>query len=498
MGSTRREDDPLDLLGEELLGRYRVEATIAYGGMSVVYQGNDSRLRRPVCIKVFHRLDPREPAYRTTYEHFVQEAFALSQLKHPNTLRIYDFGYLDHEPRSPFHVCEFLDGGTLSQHIRRGGPLPGAAVLEVMEPVIGALSEAHARGVVHRDLKPNNVLFGSAGTSRVVKLVDFGIAKSLASEDAMLPHQAEDTSAAAGQRISLYSPGWCAPEQLRAETIGPTADVFALGLLTAYLLSGKTIFSARGGDDALDERIAGDEHVAKRLRELKLDPMMAHVIARACRDLPEERYASVEELGLALRAAVHSDATVTAKQRMLAPEPRDTRPSASGTPPPVRVPMPLPLPLPAPVLVLGNATDAEILVAGRRLRVLPVHEKIDLGGEAGPLRSPARLRLTLLPDAGRGVRLHVKGLNCFVTRVGERPTGAVSLDTDQDLELVAPDRKRMDVLRCLFGVPGEDRTTIFALGAVTLAVPAQHIQSAILLDLGPGRELVLLHPMRKS
>jgi serine/threonine protein kinase len=445
LASTRREDDPLGLLGRELLGRYFVKSTLAYGGMSVVYEGHDVRLRRPVCIKVFHRLDPRDPAYRTTYEHFVQEAFALSQLKHPNTLRIYDFGYLEIEPKSPFHVCELLDGGTVAQHVRKVGPLAPAAALEILEPVIGALSEAHARGVVHRDLKPNNVLFGSAGSSRVVKLVDFGIAKALADAEVLLPNAAQDTSAAAGQRMSLYSPGWAAPEQLHAEEIGPTADVFSLGLLAAYLMSGKTIFSTRSGGDYADERALGDAHVTRKLAEWKLEPGVAAVIVRACRELPEERYASVDEMGVALRAAVRASEAILAA---LPPggsgpasspsfvSPRTTAALGSGpglqesglppfivtggglqVPAPPVLADPLPDALPDPpaagsrqraeprltpttqvhrvastpaVLVLDRlAESGEIIAAGRRVRLVAVEETLDVGGPQGTLlRSP--------------------------------------------------------------------------------------------------------------
>jgi len=88
---------PFDLVGTQLMGRYTVEERITRGGMSVVYRGHDDRLHRPVCVKAFLGLDPTRPDYRAVYEHFVQEAFALSQLRHPNTLRIYDFGYLENE-----------------------------------------------------------------------------------------------------------------------------------------------------------------------------------------------------------------------------------------------------------------------------------------------------------------------------------------------------------------------------------------------------------------
>ena len=115
----RGVEDSLGLMGQSLLDRYEVGRAIAHGGMAVIYEGRDRRLFRPVSIKVFHRLRPGEAAYKTAYEHFVQEAFALSQFSHPNTLRIYDFGYLEGDVAAPFFISELLEGGTLSQV---GGP----------------------------------------------------------------------------------------------------------------------------------------------------------------------------------------------------------------------------------------------------------------------------------------------------------------------------------------------------------------------------------------
>ncbi len=118
--------DPLSV-GDQVLDRYRVTERLAIGGHSIVYRGDDKRLSRPVCIKVFHNLAESDGVWRASYEHFVQEAFALSKLTHPNTLRIYDFGHLapeaDSEQGAPFQVSEYMNGGTLSRLVRREGPL---------------------------------------------------------------------------------------------------------------------------------------------------------------------------------------------------------------------------------------------------------------------------------------------------------------------------------------------------------------------------------------
>src|SRR6185503_13156656 len=169
-------------IGDLILDRYRVVEQTGSGGHSVVFKGQDERLNRPVCIKIFSGLGGDSGVGRTSYEHFVQEAFALSRLTHPNTLRIYDFGHItvEHEEKKgdvPFQVCEFMNGGTLAQVVRDIGPQAPNEALRVIGAMCDALAEAHALGIVHRDIKPQNILFGLVGASRLPKLADFGIAK---------------------------------------------------------------------------------------------------------------------------------------------------------------------------------------------------------------------------------------------------------------------------------------------------------------------------------
>ena len=341
MTSNRRvTGDPLGLAGATLLDRYEVESAIAQGGMAIIFKGRDTRLLRPVCIKVFHRLHQGEVGYRTAYEHFVQEAFALSRFSHPNTLRIYDFGYLDEGDRAPFQISELLDGGTLMHLIKREGALAPDEVLEILEPVAGALSEAHARGIVHRDIKPSNILFGSAGARRIVKLCDFGIAKvnELANATGEVPW-AEDTTESAGQKLRLYSPGWAAPEQINGEEVGPACDVFALGLVTAFMLLGRPIIPLTM-PDAFVARARCDEHVEQVLAAYDLTPGLREVIQRATRESLAERTSSVDELAGALRAATRAVKRAPSASLQLAP----ARPVAQGTPAPELTALPLPPP----------------------------------------------------------------------------------------------------------------------------------------------------------
>src|SRR4029077_18231498 len=132
-------------VGDVVLDRYRVVEQIGTRGHSVVFKGTDERLQRPVCIKLFSGLGGETGVGRTSYEHFVQEAFALSRLTHPNTLRIYDFGHLGTKDSAglPLQVCEYMNGGTLSQILRDQGKQSVAETLPVIAVMCAALAEAH-------------------------------------------------------------------------------------------------------------------------------------------------------------------------------------------------------------------------------------------------------------------------------------------------------------------------------------------------------------------
>ncbi|HEY0254433.1 MAG TPA: protein kinase, partial [Kofleriaceae bacterium] len=145
-------------VGDLVLDRYRIVEQIGSGGHSVVFLGTDERLSRPVCVKVFSGLGGQSGVGRTSYEHFVQEAFALSRLTHPNTLRIYDFGHLGPKDAAgmPLQVCEYMNGGTLSMIVREQGRQSLEETVRIISAMCAALSEAHTLGIVHRDIKPQN------------------------------------------------------------------------------------------------------------------------------------------------------------------------------------------------------------------------------------------------------------------------------------------------------------------------------------------------------
>jgi len=513
-----------ELVGQRIMDRYLINERVARGGMSVVYRGEDERLRRPVCVKVFCGLDPSRPGYRTVHEHFVQEAFALSTLRHPNTIRIYDFGYLEDELATPFFVVEYADGGTLKEFVRKHGPLSAHETFEILEPIAEALREAHAAGIIHRDIKPSNILFTRAGPSLVVKLADFSIAKAI---EHAIPNRADDTNINANDKVGLYSLGWAAPEQLRSDPVGPSADVFALGLTTAYMLTCKMVYP---GDDVLqlfELRRLGDPYLRRVLSEQGLDDELQRTIAHACRERADERFQSIEDFIEALRESVHESwRNITTKQDRWVP-PRaakpfaaapmpatDTRQAASIEPttggitqaavaavaPASHSSSAMPLVgvspgvtaggAPARVLTVDSFASPEIVVGGRRIRSIGVGGEVTIGGEAGIVGTQARIRVT--PRELGDVRLHVKGLNCFVVRDGGRPSIGIDVDRDTEVMLMSPARELLERVAMHLGAyDGSART--FQLHGAALAVPIRLAQWSALLDFGPGRETILLY-----
>jgi serine/threonine-protein kinase len=313
---------PAIKVGDMVLDRYRVVEQIASGGHSVVYRGQDERLSRPVCIKVFSGLGGKSGLGRTSYEHFVQEAFALSRLTHPNTLRIYDFGHLGQKDAEgmPLQVCEFMNGGTLSQVVREQGKQNLAETVRVIGAMCAALGEAHALGIVHRDIKPQNILFGSVGVTKLPKLADFGIAKwSVDAENEDSGQRAEDTAIVAGQKLAMYSPSWAAPEQLAGQPVSPATDIYSLAVVAVYMLSGKAIFADEDVYAGYKKRRHADDHIKDALKPLGLSKKVIELFTRALAFDPKKRLSKVDDFATELGDLLDAD-----EVSKLPPPPMDT------------------------------------------------------------------------------------------------------------------------------------------------------------------------------
>jgi serine/threonine protein kinase len=318
-------------VGDVVLDRYRVVEQIASGGHSVVFRGTDERLSRPVCIKVFSGLGGKSGVGRTSYEHFVQEAFALSRLTHPNTLRIYDFGHLGSKDQEgmPLQVCEYMNGGTLSNIIREQGKQSLAETGRVIGAMCAALGEAHALGIVHRDIKPQNILFGAVGANRLPKLADFGIAKWSADENEPAK-RAEDTAIVAGQKLAMYSPSWAAPEQLAGQPVSAATDIYSLAVVAIYMLSGKAIFADEDVYAGYKKRRHADSLVREALQPLKISEAAITLLTKALAFDPKKRVLVVEELQNGLVAALDE------------PKPPERKPPTMPPPPPQQRAAPTP------------------------------------------------------------------------------------------------------------------------------------------------------------
>lgn len=333
--STSGAAPSLLVAGDLVLERYRVLEQIAAGGHSLVFRGEDTRLARPVCVKVFSGLGGKSGVGRTTYEHFVQEAFALSRLTHPNTLRIYDFGHLDankrldtgrvehrrernepvaaSEPSAadelglPLQVCEYMNGGTLSSLLRERGLLPIGETMRIARAMCEALAEAHDLGIIHRDIKPQNILFASVGDARLPKLADFGIAKWAADTDSSTTKRAEDTQIVAGQKLAMYSPSWAAPEQLAGQPVGPSTDIYSLATLVIYMLTSKAIFSDEDVYAGYKKRRHWEPLVRDSLLPLALPPGFVQVLVRALAFDPKERSSDIAAFSAELAKSLETD-----------------------------------------------------------------------------------------------------------------------------------------------------------------------------------------------
>jgi serine/threonine protein kinase len=293
------------MAGQVLANRYELGERLGVGGMSTVVRAFDERLERDVAVKLLaeHLADDSQFVAR-----FRREALAVARLVHPNIVQVFDFG-LDPATHRQYIVMELVRGQSGAEILRDEGSLDVRDALSIVVQALRGLEYAHRNGVVHRDVKPGNLLRGEDG---VVKLADFGIAKAFS-----------DESSITQVGSVLGTAAYLAPEQAAGEQAGPAADLYALGVVAYQLLSGRLPYEAQS---LTELALKQQRELPPRLDELnpEVSPQLAMAVDRALALDPRQRPASADELRQQLAEGA----------RGVGPDPSSTRvagPSTSAT-----------------------------------------------------------------------------------------------------------------------------------------------------------------------
>jgi predicted Ser/Thr protein kinase len=309
-------------IGTEIAG-YRIERLLGRGGMSVVYLAEHMRLGRKVALKLLAPALSEDDSFR---ERFIRESRRAAELDHPNVIPIYDAGEDDGQL---YIAMRYVEGCDLKELIRRTGPLPLGRALFLIEQVAGALDAAHERNLIHRDVKPSNILV--AERSDLVFLTDFGVVK----------HTASRGLTTTGLFIGTVD--YAAPEQIEGLSLGPETDIYALGCVLYESLAGEPPYEREGEIAVMHAHLSEPPPVLTAVRP-DLPKSLNRVIATAMAKARDDRYPSCDELVFAARAAALQRQTqpVPVADAEVEPEPEpEPEPEAALTPPPEPQPQPV-------------------------------------------------------------------------------------------------------------------------------------------------------------
>src|SRR6201981_2428904 len=270
------------------LGPYEVVAPLGAGGMGEVYQARDTRLERSVAIKILPKEMSADPVRKQRFE---REAKTISSLNHPNICTLHDIGYQD---GMDYLVMECIEGETLAKRLEKGA-LPLEQALKFGAQIADALDKAHRSGVIHRDLKPGNIMLTATGA----KLLDFGLAKPTASAAltsvATLTAAATQSSPMTAQGASVGTFQYMSPEQVEGKELDGRSDIFSLGAVLYEMLTGQRAFQGKSQlsvASAILEKEPSPITVVKPTTPLALD----HVIRKCLAKTPEDRWQSASDL----------------------------------------------------------------------------------------------------------------------------------------------------------------------------------------------------------
>src|SRR5712691_1975868 len=270
------------------LGPYEIQSLLGAGGMGEVYRARDTRLDRIVAVKILRQGLADAPEVRQRFE---REARAVSSLNHPHICALYDVG---HQDGIEYLVMEYLEGETLAARIEKG-PLPSADLLRYASQIADALDKAHRQGMVHRDLKPGNVMLTKAGA----KLLDFGLAKGGEILQGDMGSSPTVSRALTAQGTIVGTMQYMSPEQLEGKDAGARSDIFSFGAMLYEMATGKKAFEAKS-QASLIAAILKEE--PRPMRELQpMTPLLLERVVKTClaKD-PDERPQSAHDLKLDL------------------------------------------------------------------------------------------------------------------------------------------------------------------------------------------------------
>jgi serine/threonine-protein kinase len=261
-------------------GRYRLERRLGVGGMSTVRLAFDTRLERYIAVKLLAEHLAQDPSF---VSRFRREALSAARLVHPNIVQVFDFGS-DEDSGRQYIAMEYVDGHSCAEILRERGHLAPDQAVDILAQACRGLDYAHRNGVVHRDVKPGNLL---VSRDAMVKLADFGIAKAAEQSDITKVGSVLGTAA------------YLSPEQARGEPAGPASDLYALGVVAYQLMAGRLPYEAA----SLTDLVRQQSSPPQRLDELEPDvpPALAAAVLRAMASDPEQRYPDADDMAQALR-----------------------------------------------------------------------------------------------------------------------------------------------------------------------------------------------------
>ena len=311
-GSTEGQDhlcsaQSLQLLGQVLDGRYKIESVLGQGGMGMVFRATQTSVQRPVAVKT---LNPSLAAAPQFFERFRREAEIASRLRHPNVITIFDFGRA--ADGTCYYVMELLKGESLKELVKREGPMTLRRAVNLLEQATLGLAHAHDEGCVHRDLKPHNIMVQALDGKDFVKVLDFGLVKALEQDE-------EEQLTSTGQ--VLGTPQYMPPEQAGGESVDQRSDLYSMAGVLYFCLTGSSPYGANTVRKALTAALTQPVPPVNSKRQgAPVPPELDAFFAKALSAEKEDRFQNAQEFIDALLDSVQD----------LSPEELDARPTGGA------------------------------------------------------------------------------------------------------------------------------------------------------------------------